>query len=191
MPSKRDLFVDRWAPAVLEHTAGTPLSAALMMAQAIVESSDRYGNPGESTLARKYNNFFGIKADASWKGKKVNMQTGEVFNGQRVSIESAFRVYDRPEDSFRDRVRFLVDNPRYRKAGVFDAAGADDQARALQRAGYATAPNYAQTLISIMHSLQLHDLDKKKIMYMNTSKILAVLVMAAALVYVYRTFFAS
>src|SRR6476469_583637 len=103
----RQDYINRYENVVKECVKGTGLFASLMMAQAILESSDKHGVPGNSTLARLYNNHFGIKADRGWTGKKVNLQTREVFDNKDVMVGDYFRVYDEPEQSFKDRIQFL------------------------------------------------------------------------------------
>lgn len=152
--AKKD-FIQKYEGAVLEATSGTPLLPSVMMAQAGIESGW-----GDSLLTRKYNNFFGIKADKSWKGPKVTLNTTEYIDGVRTTIPAAFRVYSDPADSFRDRIRFLIQNPRYKK--VFQATTPEDQANALQAAGYATDPNYASKLISTILANGFKALDLKK-----------------------------
>ena len=152
--STRLEYIKRFANATINAAKGTGLFPSLFMAQAILES----GN-GQSTLAKKYNNHFGIKATKSWKGKVINMKTREVFDGNEVYIKDGFRWYNNPESSFKDRVRFLKQNPRYTKYGVFTAKTPEEQADALQRAGYATAPNYASTLKWIINKYNLKLLD--------------------------------
>lgn len=136
---------------------GTGVFPSVVLAQAILESDN-----GNSALASKHNNYFGIKADPSWTGQKVNMQTGEVFNGERVTIGAWFRVYKNPGESFRDHSKFLKENPRYQKAGVFKASTPEAQADALQKAGYATDPKYAWKLKSIIAGSNLKRFDLKK-----------------------------
>jgi len=157
-------YANKYGSVAVEASKGTTLFPSLFIAQAILESSDRNGNVANSTLAKKYNNHFGVKADKSWKGKVVSLQTGEVYNGQNVVITDGFRVYDTPLDSFKDRVKFLQQNQRYAKAGVFTAKTPFAQAQALQKAGYATAPNYAAVLSSIIKTGNLTELDKKKLL---------------------------
>src|SRR5687768_10118249 len=112
----RQEYIDTFSTTIKEVVKGTGLFASVMMAQAILESSDRKGIPGNSSLARIYNNHFGIKADKSWKGKKVNLKTREVFEGTAVLIGDFFRVYDDAVQSFADRVAFLKKNKRYEKS---------------------------------------------------------------------------
>lgn len=156
----RKEYVQKFRNVVLEAVKGTGLFPSLTMAQAILESSDRSGVPGNSSLARIHNNHFGIKADKAWIGPKVNLKTREVIDGSEVVIGDYFRVYEDPTQSFRDRVAFLKRNQRYTKAGVFTAKTPGEQAEALQKAGYATDPNYASILKKLIGSLDLEELDK-------------------------------
>ncbi len=155
----RQEYILEYTPFVLYSTVGTGLFPSVMMAQAILESSDKNGVPGNSTLARIYNNHFGIKADKSWLGRKVNLKTREVLNGKTVVTGDYFRVYDHELQSFNDRVQFLLRNKRYASAGVFRAKTPDQQATCLQLAGYATDPEYAAKVISIVVKYGLEELD--------------------------------
>ena len=103
-----------------------------------------------STLSETYNNAFGIKADSSWTGRIVTLPTQEYINGEYVTVNANWRAYDDINDSVRDRTQFLLENPRYTEGGVFRAKNYADQCRALQNSGYATDPNYASLLISII-----------------------------------------
>jgi flagellum-specific peptidoglycan hydrolase FlgJ len=154
MTMKREDFVKKWSPLVQTITRGTGLFPETVLAQAIIESQSPKTSlvPG-TTLATKYNNYFGIKSGSGWKGKTVSLKTGEVFNGTPVVITDAFRVYETPEDSFRDYVKFLKSNSRYTKAGVFTAATPALQAAALQKAGYATNPSYAELIASVQRGI--------------------------------------
>lgn len=150
----REAFVMKWGSTARELTAGTGIFPEIMLSQAIVESSGFNGRewvPGLSQLAQSANNYFGIKADPSWKGQSVEFKTGEYFNGKPTKVIGKFRKYSSPVESFKDYIRFLQTNPRYKAAGVFSAATAEDQAKALKAAGYATDPNYV-TLISSVAS---------------------------------------
>jgi flagellum-specific peptidoglycan hydrolase FlgJ len=155
----RQEYIEQFKKVVKDAVKGTGLFPSLMMAQAILESSDKNGVPGNSSLARLYNNHFGIKADKSWTCKKVNLQTREVFDGKEVMIGDYFRVYDDAAQSFKDRIQFLKKNTRYAKAGVFTAKTPEEQAQALKAAGYATDPNYATVLSALINRLSLRELD--------------------------------
>lgn len=101
------------------------------------------------------NNVFGIKAGPSWKGKKQLVSTREFVNGQYISIQDWFRDYDTMADSFADHFTFLSVNSRYSR--VFDPddkLSDEDYFRELQRAGYATDPNYANSLTAMLASVR-------------------------------------
>lgn len=95
-------------------------------------------------------NLFGIKASHGWDGAQVSVPTLEYSDGVAVRTRASFRAYGSFADSFNDYVDFLKRNPRYRDA----LAQADDPAafaNALQRAGYATDPAYAQKITGIVN----------------------------------------
>ena len=155
MASARQKYIEQHKGLAVDTSKGTGLFPSVFLAQAIVES----GN-GESELAKKYNNHFGIKADKSWKGKKVNMDTREVVGGQEEMQGAWFRVYDSAKESYRDRVKFLTENKRYKNAGVFDAKTPMEQLKALKSAGYATDPRYAEIINDVLEKEKLGTLDQ-------------------------------
>jgi len=135
---------------------GTSIFPELLLAQAIIESAKNGKMPG-TQLAKKYNNYFGIKAFKSWKGDRVNFKTGEFTPaGSAYTMESDFRAYKTPLDSFQDYVK-LLQNKRYKK--VLAAKTIADQARELKAAGYSTAPDYASK-VSGMANVILKTLGK-------------------------------
>lgn len=90
-------------------------------------------------------NLFGIKATSSWKGKVAEVTTTEYVNGVPRKTTARFRAYDSYADSFRDYARLITRSPRYDKA--MDQIGSvNGFASSLQRAGYATDPQYAAKL---------------------------------------------
>ena len=74
--------------------------------------------------------------------------THEYLNGQKVNLPQPFRSYNSPKEAVDDYVNFLKNNKRYEKAGVFQAKTSGEYFGALQKAGYATDPNYAAKLTS-------------------------------------------
>lgn len=150
----RSQFIEKYGPIAKAVSRGSGLFPSVTMAQAILES----GN-GNSKLSTHANNFFGIKADKSWQGKKINLPTREVINGKEVMVDAWFRAYDSPGESFLDRVDFLTSMSRYRNAGVFIAPTPEQQAIALQKAGYATDPVYAELLIKLINQNNLKQYD--------------------------------
>ncbi|HHM05978.1 MAG TPA: flagellar assembly peptidoglycan hydrolase FlgJ [Gammaproteobacteria bacterium] len=98
---------------------------------------------------RSSHNLFGIKADARWDGDTVTRVTTEYRGGKAQRLAAVFRSYDSYAESFADYVNFLRDNPRYQRA----LSQAGDPGRffeALQSAGYATDPRYAEKIQGLM-----------------------------------------
>jgi len=153
--TERQEYIKTFSDVAIKAAKGTGLFPSLFLAQAILESAN-----GKSLLASKYNNHFGIKASKGWTGKVIGINTREVINGQDVYVKANFRWYDNPLDSFSDRAKFLLQNPRYKNAGVFTAKTPEQQAEALQKAGYATDPNYAKLLSVIIGKYNLKLLDE-------------------------------
>ncbi|WP_414446869.1 glycoside hydrolase family 73 protein [Burkholderia sp. 22PA0099] len=145
-------FVKAIGPAARELAAATKIPASFTVAQAALESGW-----ATSDLAQKYFNLFGVKADGSWKGAVVWLPTKEYVSGKPVTIQARWRVYPDWLSSIRDRAQFLLVNKRY--AGAFSSANGPDFARAVAAAGYATDPDYAKKIVSIITSYKLTALD--------------------------------
>ena len=94
--------------------------------------------------------MFGIKADDRWSGPVTQVETVEYFAGQPVKVNANFRRYDSFEQSFNDYVDFVSSQSRYQPAleKATDAAG---YIQALQAAGYATDPKYAEKVQAILN----------------------------------------
>ncbi|MBK1673446.1 flagellar assembly peptidoglycan hydrolase FlgJ [Ectothiorhodospira shaposhnikovii] len=105
---------------------------------------------------RSSHNLFGIKADRRWEGERVHVQTLEYVQDVPELQRAAFRSYGSLADSFEDYVNFIKTNPRYRQA--LQAAGdTEGYVRALQAAGYATDPAYADKILNILERGTLSD----------------------------------
>ena len=102
-------------------------------------------------------NLFGIKSHGSWQGESAKVLTTEYRQGQAVKEAASFRSYDSYQQSFEDFVSFLQSNGRYEKA-LSSTADADQFARELQKAGYATDPNYARKISQIARKLQTYQM---------------------------------
>lgn len=100
-----------------------------------------------SSVALSISIYFGIK------GQGQKFATHEFVNGKKINIVDSFRSYDSMEDSFEDYGHFWRTRPGYAKA--FQTGNPEEFARELQRAGYATDPEYASKLISIMRRWNL------------------------------------
>jgi len=142
-------FVQKFGSAAIAAAAGSTIFPETILTAAALESGY-----GKSKLSSQYNNFFGIKADSSWKGKSVVFATKEQDkNGKVFTVNAKFRHYDTVEESFRNYVKF-ISGPRYVKAGVTTAATVEKQFMAIKAGGYATDVSYVNKLKSIFNSVQ-------------------------------------
>ncbi|GAA4327774.1 hypothetical protein GCM10023144_12760 [Pigmentiphaga soli] len=146
-------FLGKYLPAARRAEAATGIPAVYILGQAALESGwGRHEIRGSD--GRPSHNLFGIKA-TGWSGRVAEVRTTEYRNGQPERVSARFRAYDSYEDAFEDYARMLASNPRY--AGALRASGNAEQfARGLQRAGYATDPRYAEKLAStIRHAMKV------------------------------------
>jgi flagellar protein FlgJ len=133
------------AARAASQASGVPLK--LMLGQAALESGwgtrEIRGDDGTPS-----HNLFGIKAGAGWTGKVVQVLTTEYQDGVARKVVQPFRAYDSYRESFDDYARLISQNQRYQD--VMAAPSPEAAALQLQDAGYATDPDYASKLISIM-----------------------------------------
>ena len=127
-----------------------------IIAQAILESAS-----GESSLGKKYNNFFGLKCGTLWTGPSVNLLTGEEYTaGHYTTITAAFRVYDNMEEGVKGYFEFLFRNrTRYN-----NLIGETDPYRYLEKIkadGYATSSHYVTNTYNVLKRYNLTRFDKK------------------------------
>lgn len=146
-------FLMQIAPAAQACMKETGIPASVTLAQGALESGW-----GRSQLALQAYNLFGIKADPSWHGPVLSMQTGEVVKGASVIVPATWRKYADWQACIDDHARFLKQNPRY--AVCFAAVGGEAWAHALQAAGYSTSPVYADSLIAVMRGRSLINYDR-------------------------------
>lgn len=99
------------------------------------------------------NNLFGIKADASWKGRVAEVVTTEYIHGVPQRVRARFRAYESVEASLADYARLIHQSPRYAEART-QTGSAQAWAQGLQRAGYATDPHYAAKLSRVIEMAQ-------------------------------------
>lgn len=141
-------FQDRLAPHAEEASRATGIPAKFMLGQAALESGwgrrEIVGADGTAS-----HNLFGIKATGGWKGRIVEAVTTEYVNGEPQTKVEKFRAYDSYADAFRDYAKLLSSNPRYENV-IANAQSIEGFAQGLQRAGYATDPNYAAKLTRII-----------------------------------------
>jgi flagellar protein FlgJ len=154
VPAHVASFIQRHGDAAREVAQESGLPADFMLAQSAHETG--WGRARMRTAdGQDANNLFGIKAGPGWKGKVAEVTTTEYINGQPRKVVAKFRAYDSPEDSFRDYAKLLTGNQRY-AAAVASAQAAPDNAAAfakhLQKAGYATDPEYANKLARVINT---------------------------------------
>ena len=141
-------YIDQYKDIAIEEMHRWKIPASITLAQGLFESG-----AGQSELARKGNNHFGIKCNG-WTGRTVYHD-----DDQR---NECFRAYNSVFESYEDHSRFLVNGQRYRS--LFDLKTTDYKgwARGLKAAGYATNPQYADKLIEIIQLYKLYEYDKAK-----------------------------
>lgn len=151
-------FKKKWGNIFVIATLRTPLFPSVKLAQAALETE--WGKH----VVSEANNMFGIKATGShspyWNGAYQLASTKEDYGAGQVPVQSKFRKYNSLQDSILDHSYLLMTLPRY--AVVRNAKTPEDQARALQSCGYATASNYAISLISIINNNGFKEFDQKK-----------------------------
>ena len=141
-------FVQRMQPHAALASKETGLPAHQMIGQAALESGWGRREIRMADGSNSYN-LFGIKAGANWQGKVAEVRTTEYHNGVASKPIEKFRAYDSYADSFRDYAKLLSENPRYAKV-LEQGESVQGFARALQNAGYATDPKYAEKLVQVI-----------------------------------------
>jgi flagellar protein FlgJ len=151
-PAHVQTFRDKLAPHAEAVSRETGIPARFMLGQAALETGwGRHEIRGADGATS--HNLFGIKATGGWKGRVVETATTEYANGVPYTKIEKFRAYDSYADAFRDYANLLRSNPRYQNV-LASGNDATAFAQGLQRAGYATDPNYAAKLSRIInHSL--------------------------------------
>jgi flagellar protein FlgJ len=145
--SSADEFVNTMLPMAKEAAERIGVDPRYLVAQAALETgwgkSVMRAQDGSSS-----HNLFGIKASSSWKGESARAITSEFRNGEMVKETAQFRSYDSYKDSFHDLVTLLQTNNRYQDV-VKSADNPEQFVRELQKAGYATDPDYASKISQI------------------------------------------
>ncbi|MDD2834005.1 MAG: flagellar assembly peptidoglycan hydrolase FlgJ [Methylotenera sp.] len=141
-------FKERMAPHAKIASQATGIPSHLMLGQAALESGwgrrELKGMDGTNSY-----NLFGIKATGNWNGKTVDALTTEYINGVKQKRIEKFRAYDSYADSFKDFANLMRNNPRYQNV-LENLNNTNNYAQAMQKAGYATDPNYATKLASVI-----------------------------------------
>ncbi|WP_312565963.1 flagellar assembly peptidoglycan hydrolase FlgJ [Diaphorobacter sp.] len=149
-PKGREDFVQHHRAAAERVARSSGIPASFMLGQAGHETGWGKGEIRHKDGSNSFN-LFGIKAGKGWTGKVAEVTTTEYINGAPRKVVAKFRAYDSFEESFRDYARLINDNPRYEKARE-KTHSAVAYATELQKAGYATDPQYAAKLSRAIQS---------------------------------------
>ncbi|MCS3417853.1 flagellar assembly peptidoglycan hydrolase FlgJ [Pseudomonas yamanorum] len=149
--SSQDEFVATMLPMAKQAAARIGVDPRYLVAQAALETgwgkSVMRAEDGTSS-----HNLFGIKAGQSWQGEQARAITSEFRDGAMVKETAQFRSYNSYQDSFHDLVTLLQSNDRYKEV-VKSADNPEQFVRELQKAGYATDPDYASKISQIAKTM--------------------------------------
>jgi uncharacterized FlgJ-related protein len=143
----RTQYIDQWKGVAQNNMQEYKIPASIILAQGILESS--FGN---SDLAQKANNHFGIKCHSSW--------TGDKFFKDDDAKNECFRSYSHALESYRDHAVFLTNGKRYAELFTLEISDYKAWAHGLKKAGYATHPQYAEKLIKVVEENELYRFDQ-------------------------------
>ncbi len=140
------IYIDTYKELAINKMYEYKIPASITIAQGIFESAC-----GKSHLAVDGNNHFGIKCHKDWTGDTILIDDDE--------LQECFRKYEKAEDSYTDHSLFLKNRQRYAALFTLDIMDYPGWARGLKAAGYATNPQYADRLISLIERFHLAMLD--------------------------------
>lgn len=145
----REEYINKYKGIAISEMKRSGVPASITLAQGILESDN-----GNSTLAVKGNNHFGIKCHNDWKGKTMRHDDDK--------RKECFRKYKTAAESFRDHSDFLTKHTRYAFLFDYEITDYKSWARGLKKAGYATHSKYDKLLIGIIEANNLYIYDDKK-----------------------------
>lgn len=156
--TKESDFIAKVTPGALATERDQKVPAAVTIAQAILESGW-----GTSDLATKANALFGIKANDQWSGGTYTKDTQEWDGSKYITVRAPFRAYGSWAESISDHADYLATRRvsttgPLRYAEAFKTTDPDEFARRIHKAGYATSPTYADSLIRLMDQYGLRDI---------------------------------
>lgn len=149
----KETFIQKVAKKVNKYAPLYGISVhSPIIAQAIIESGW-----GSSVLARKYNNYFGLKCGSSWKGGSVNMSTKEEYKpGVVTNIRDNFRTYEDFDAGIRGYFEFIN---RSRYANLKRVKNPEEYIRRIKADGYATSSKYVDTIMKVIRDNKLTRFD--------------------------------
>lgn len=135
-------YIEQFKAIAIQEMKRTGIPASITLAQGILES-----NSGESALAKKSNNHFGIKCKSDWKGATVYQDDD--------AKQECFRAYPNAKASYIDHSDFLKNRPNYAPLFLLDPVDDSAWAFGLKKAGYATASDYPKKLLKVIDDYEL------------------------------------
>lgn len=141
-------YIAQYRDIAVEQMLRWKVPASITLAQGLLESA-----AGQSTLATRANNHFGIKCHG-W--------TGATIYRDDDAKNECFRAYKSAYESFEDHSKFLATGQRYRSLFSLKLTDYKGWAKGLKEAGYATNPRYAQSLIDVIENYNLSQYDRAK-----------------------------
>lgn len=145
-----DSFLKTIRPYVIADMRASGILASQTAAQALIES-----NKGNSGLTVKANNLFGIKG--AYNGQSITLPTKEFVNGKYITVNAAFRKYPSWQQSISDHSDMFNRIKRYEN--LRNCQDYEEACFNVKKDGYATAPDYASTLINPIKKYKLWMLD--------------------------------
>jgi flagellar protein FlgJ len=144
-------FTDKLASYARQASSTSGLPAQFMLGQAALETG--WGKKEiKGVDGTPSNNLFGIKATGNWNGRVVSTMTTEYINGEKQLKVEKFRAYDSYADSFKDFANLITSNPRFQHV-LNNLSNVNSYADAMAKAGYATDPDYAKKLASVIKKI--------------------------------------
>ena len=158
-------FVRQLHPYAEQAAKDLGVEPKVLLAQAALETGWGRSLIKNSNGSNSFN-LFNIKADKAWQGKQAQVPTLEIEQGIAKKVNAGFRSYASFQESFQDYVNFIKTNPRYGNA-LKQAGNGERYLYELQRAGYATDPNYANKVMSIYHSNTITGFESETVVAMQ------------------------
>lgn len=151
------MYIEQYKEIAVQKMKEFKIPASITLAQGIFESAC-----GTSKLATEGNNHFGIKCHKNWEGMTILIDDDE--------LQECFRKYEKVEDSYSDHSLFLTTRDRYKNLFKLDIMDYKAWARGLKEAGYATNPEYANRLISLIERFNINRWDS---LYLQTDLVIS------------------
>ncbi|MDP3557619.1 MAG: glucosaminidase domain-containing protein [Bacteroidota bacterium] len=140
-------YISHYANEAVKQMFEHKIPASVILAQAIFES-----DCGNSQLAKRSNNHFGIKCHTKWDGDTIRQSDD--------SLNECFRRYSKVEESYRDHSIFLKTRTRYKHLFSLPISDYKSWCYGLKKSGYATYTYYSEVLIKIIEQYHLYEFDQ-------------------------------